>query len=101
MLLESHDDLDEVPKGSGHEVEFPDDEGVARPEAVQRLGQLRAIGLSAPGTLDEDPVAAGRGEFVDLEVGVLIDGRDSGVADGLLHAPEAYHNPTAPWWMRR
>ncbi len=42
-------------------------------------------------------LAARGGEFVDLEVGVLV----SRVAEGLLHRPEEYQNPTAPWWMRR
>jgi hypothetical protein len=101
VLLETRDDLDEVPQGSSQTVESPDDQGIPRPEAVEGLGQLRTIGLSAGGALDEDLVAAGGGELVDLEVGVLIDGRDSRVAEGLLHGPEAYQNPTAAWWMRR
>ncbi len=63
-------------------------------EAVEGLGQLRPMALSTAGALDEDPVAAGGGDLVDLEVGGLIDSR---VAEGLLHGSEAYQNPTAAW----
>ena len=84
-LLKDCDHLDELPQGSGQAVESPHDEGVPRAEAVKDLGQLRPIGPSAAGTLDEDPVAAGGGQLVDLEVGALIDRRDSRVAEGLVH----------------
>lgn len=53
-------------------------EGVLRPEAVKDSGQLRPIGPRAAGVLNEDPMAAGGGEFVGLEAGASVRGRNSG-----------------------
>ena len=68
-LLEGPDHLDELPQGSSQAVQPLHDEDVPRPEAVEDVSQLRPISPSLAGTLDEDPVAAGGGEFVDLKVG--------------------------------
>jgi hypothetical protein len=38
--------------------------------------------------LNEDPVAAGRGELVDLEVEVLVGRRHPSVAEGLVHVED-------------
>jgi hypothetical protein len=67
------DGVDEMPEGAAEPVEFPDDQGVARVE----LGAGGAVGAGGAGRLDKHPVAAGRGEGVDLELGVLVGGEDA------------------------
>jgi hypothetical protein len=47
---------------------------------VQDLLEGRVVGAGAAGGLGEDPVAAGRGEGVDLQVWLLVGGGDAGVA---------------------
>jgi hypothetical protein len=55
---------------------------------VEGLRQLRSLGPGAGGVLNEDAVAAGRGELVDLEVGVLVGRRHPGVAEGLVQVED-------------
>jgi hypothetical protein len=57
-------------------------------ELVQDLLEERAVGRGAAGGLDEHPVAAGRGERVDLEVWLLVGGGDAGVAEQVAHAAD-------------
>jgi len=47
-----------------------------------------AVGAGAAGRLGEDPVAAGRREGVDLELGLLVGGGDAGIAEQVTHARE-------------
>ena len=74
-------------------IELPDDQGVAGPELVEDLGEDGPVGAGAAGGLGEDSVAAGSGEGVDLDVEVLVGGRDAGVAKQVSHTPE---RPTTP-----
>jgi hypothetical protein len=46
----------------------------------------RAVGAGAAGGLGEHPVAAGALEGVDLELRLLVGGRDAGVAEQMSHA---------------
>ena len=52
-----------------------------RPQLVQDLLQGGPVGAGAAGRLDEDPVAAGGIQRVDLELWLLIGGGDVGVAE--------------------
>jgi hypothetical protein len=60
---------------------------------VEDLGEDGPVGAGAAGGLGEDPVAAGSGEGVDLDVEVLVGGGDAGVAEQVSYAPE---RPTTP-----
>jgi hypothetical protein len=42
----------------------------------------------AAGGLDKHPVAAGRGEGVDLELWLLVGGGDAGIAEQVSHAAD-------------
>jgi hypothetical protein len=54
---------------------------------IEDLVQRRSGGQGAAGGVDKHPVAAGRLERVDLQVGVLVAGGDAGVAEEVGHAP--------------
>ncbi len=66
-------------------VEPPDDERVAGAQLVERLGQPGPLRLPPAHAVGEEPVAAGGGQRVELEVEGLLPGRDPGVTD--VHAP--------------
>jgi hypothetical protein len=72
------DGVDQVTQRPPEAVEFPDDQGVAGAELVKDLFEGGAVGACAAGGLGEDPVAAGRGEGVDLKVWLLVGGGDAG-----------------------
>jgi hypothetical protein len=78
---EAGDGVDQVPERAPEAVEFPDDQGVAGPELVQELGEGGAVGAGAAGGLGEHPIAAGPLKGVDLEVWLLVGGRDAGIAE--------------------
>ena len=82
------DGVDQVPQGAAEPVELPDDQGVAGAQLVQELLEGGAVGAGAAGGLGEHPVAAGRGEGVDLELGVLVGGGDAGIAEQMSHAAD-------------
>ena len=63
------DGVDQVPQGAAEPVQLPDHEGVAGAQLVQELLEGGPVGAGAAGGVGEDPVAAGRLEGVDLEVG--------------------------------
>ncbi len=52
---------------------------------VDGLVELRQLGPGAGCVLDEDPVAPGGGELVNLEIGALVGRRHPGVAKGRVH----------------
>jgi hypothetical protein len=70
-----------VAKGAAEPVEFPDDQGVPGTQLVQDLDKDWPVGAGAAGGLGEDPVAAGPFQGVDLELGLLVGGRDTGIAE--------------------
>jgi hypothetical protein len=74
------DGVDQVAEGSAEAVEFPDDEGVAGAQLVQELLKYGTVGAGAAGGLGEHPIAAGGSEGVDLELWLLVGGRDTGIA---------------------
>jgi hypothetical protein len=80
------DGVDQVAEGAAEAVEFPDDQGVAGAQLVQELLEDRAVGAGAAGGLGEHPIATGRGQSVDLEVGLLVGGGDAGIAKQVSHA---------------
>lgn len=71
----------QVRERAAQTVELPDDQGVSRPTALERIGQPRPLRLGATGGIREDAPAAGGQERVLLKVKVLVGGRDSGIAD--------------------
>ena len=75
-LSQPGDGVDQVPQGAAEPVQFPDDQGVAGAELVQELGEGGSVGAGAAGGLGEHPIAARSGQRVDLEVGLLVGGRD-------------------------
>ena len=85
-LGEAGDGVDQMPQGAAEPVEFPDDQGDAGPQLVQYLLEDGPVGAGAAGGLGEHPVAASTLEGVDLKLGVLVSGRDAGVAEQMSHA---------------
>jgi hypothetical protein len=85
-VSEAGDGVDQVAQGAAEAVEFPDDQGIARAQVVEELGEGGAVGAGAAGGLGEHPVAAGRRELVDLELGLLVGGGDAGIAEQMAHA---------------
>lgn len=79
--LKVGDGLDQVRQGAPEPVELPDDEHVAVTEEGQRVSEAWPLGASARGLVLEDRRAAGGGEGVALQGGVLIAGADAGVTD--------------------
>jgi hypothetical protein len=77
-----------MPQGAAEAIQLPDHKSVAGPELVQQLLEGGAVDPGAAGGLGEDPVAAGRRESVDLELGVLVGGGDAGVAEQVSHAAD-------------
>jgi hypothetical protein len=81
------DGVDQVAQRPAQPVQLPHHQGVARAQLVEDLVQRRSGGQGAAGGVEEDPVAAGRLQRVDLQVGVLVAGRDAGLAEEVGHAP--------------
>jgi hypothetical protein len=67
-------------------IELPHHQDVAGAELVQGLLEDRTVSAGATGGLGEDPVAAGTLEGIDLEVWLLVGGRDAGAAEQVPHA---------------
>ena len=80
-LSQAGDGVDQVPQRPAQPVKLPHHEGVAGPELVQELLEDRTVAAGAAGGLGEHPVAAGRVEGVDLELGLLVGGGDAGIAE--------------------
>jgi hypothetical protein len=84
-LGQARDGVDQMAQGTAQPVQFPNDQGVARAELVQKLLEGRAVSPGAAGGLSEYPVAAGGGEGVDLEVWLLVGGGDADIAEQVSH----------------
>jgi len=94
-LLEELNEVDEVAEAAAQPIELPDDDGVPRAEVVEHLRELGTIGPRTARVVDEQAGAADSAQGVDLEVGVLIDGRDPAVAalaDRLREVPIWFHD---------
>jgi hypothetical protein len=85
-LGQAGDGVDQVAQGAAEAVELPNDQGVTRAQLVQELLEDGAVGAGAAGGLGEHPVAAGRLQGVDLELGLLVGGGDAGIAEQVSHA---------------
>jgi hypothetical protein len=85
-LGQAGDGVDQVTKGAAEAVQFPDDQGVARPQLVQDLLKDGPVGAGAASGLGEHSVAAGALQGVDLEVWLLVGGGDARVAEQVSHA---------------
>lgn len=62
----------------------PKDQGVAGVERLEETVELRAFAGEAGGVRDEDAIASGLVESADLELGILIDTGDAGLADAQI-----------------
>ena len=87
-ISQTSDRVDQMTEGAAEPIQLPHDEGVVGTELVQELGEGGPVGAGAAGRLGEHPIAAGRGEGVDLELGVLAGGGDAGIAEQLSHVRE-------------
>jgi hypothetical protein len=96
-LSQAGDDVDQMTQGAAEAVEFPDDQGVAGPQLVEDLLEGGSVGAGAAGGLGEHPVAAGRREGVDLELGVLVGGGDAGIAEQMTHAADRLTTVRQRW----
>src|SRR5512133_431869 len=72
-------------QGAAQAVELPNDQAVAGAQLVQDLLEDRAVAAGAAGGFGKHPVAAGLLQGVDLELGVLVGGRDPGVTKQMSH----------------
>jgi len=72
---------DEILQGPPQTVKPPHHDDVALPEVVQHPVKLGAVGEGSRCLVGKDPFTASGGEGVDLELSVLVDGRDAGVAN--------------------
>jgi len=77
--FQSGDDVDQVPQVPAEPVDFPDDQGVARPQVLQAAVPLWPVGFCAGGDVLVDLEAAGGPQGVELKLGVLVGGADPGV----------------------
>jgi hypothetical protein len=84
-LSQSSDGVDQVAERPAEAVELPHNQGVTRPQLVQELLENGPVGAGAAGRLGEHPVAAGCHERVNLELGLLVGGRDAGIAKQMSH----------------
>ena len=67
--------------GSGPVDPFSDDDGIPGAHIVESRGALGSFALHTGGLLGEDLLAAYLSEGIVLHFGVLILGRDTGIAD--------------------
>lgn len=73
--------LNKVDQRPAQPVEPPDDQSVARPQARQGFGQAGPVTFSSRYALvDEQPIAAGFPQGMQLQVQFLFIGRDPGVS---------------------
>src|SRR5690606_16505036 len=63
----------------------PHSESVATVKVLETPAELGPVPLRPGGPVNEHPHRASRGERVDLQVRVLLDGRNPRVSDGLPH----------------
>ncbi len=85
-VSECRDGFDEVAKQPAEPVEPPHDERVARPQLVENLGEFLAV-VECPGRLVGEHAEATDGfQSVALEVGILVERRDTRVAEEMATA---------------
>jgi hypothetical protein len=75
------DGVDQVPQRPARPIQLPDNQGVAGAELVQDLFESGPVAAGIAGGLGEHPIAAGPLQRVDLELGLLVGGRDAGIAE--------------------
>jgi hypothetical protein len=72
--------FDQMHQRATEPVELPDDEYIARAHIVERLLQARPIGTGTGGSIVEHLAASRRGESIELQRRVLIEGANAHVA---------------------
>lgn len=75
------DDREEMAHGTGQPVQPHDDEDVAGADLAEQPGEGRAGSRGARAVLGHDLDAAGGAQLLRLRVGLLLLGRDAGIAD--------------------
>ena len=94
-VAQSGDRLDEVPQRPPKTIEFPDHEPIAGPQVGQGPLQAGPLGLGPARLVGIDLLAARGLQGIFLEVEVLLEGRDPGVAD-----PHRTGSPAVPYPRR-
>ncbi len=84
-FIEGGDNVDQIAEVSSQAVNFPDDQGVARPEVLQAKVPLRAVDFGSGCDVCEGLQAAFERERVELQLRVLVRGADSGVSNFVAH----------------
>ena len=79
-------DVDQVPRRAAQPVQPPHPQGVARAQRLQDPVQLRALLPDPADVIGEHPPTAGRAQRVALQVRVLLQRGDPGVAQQRSHA---------------
>jgi hypothetical protein len=73
--------VDQVPRGSGQAVEFPDNNNIAWADLVEHALEFRPLPVETGNLLAEDLLASGFLQRLQLKVQFLILGLDPRVAD--------------------
>jgi hypothetical protein len=87
-LMEGIDQVNHVVAAATQAEEARHQHRVPRAQQPQQLIERRPLQAHAGDFVLKDAVAPGLGEDVELGVQVLVNGRDAGVAEGLVHKGE-------------
>ena len=80
-LLQRLQGLDELLRGPGQAIQLPNRQGISGPRIIERRLELGPLTLRIGRLLHEDPCAACRCQCVELQLRILILGRDAGIPD--------------------
>ncbi len=84
-LLQLPHQVDQVPHRPAQPVQSPHDESVPAPQVIDSLRELWPLFQGARRRVGPPPLAARSLQRVQLQVELLLSGRDSGVADKVTH----------------
>jgi hypothetical protein len=80
-IVQEIDSLNQLQEGATQPVQFPHDDDVAFASAVKHSEKLWPICFRTRGLLLVNTFSAGSSQSVDLQVRLLLVGRDAGVTD--------------------
>jgi len=85
LVLQPLDFGDQVLEGAAEPVEAPDDKGIPGTSVLDSVFQARPLGRRAAQLVGKDLCAAGFFQRIELEVHLLLAGRDPSVANAFVH----------------